>query len=255
MVSGFSGIRPSGGATGAPKNLARRLQLIEKHVDGLAGKRVADLGCGSGDYVRAFLERTPHVVGIEYRAEPVERARTAGLPVEQGDIELLRFAESSFDVVVFNEVLEHVPNDLAALCESRRVIDPDGYLVVFSPNRWYPFETHGVDTRSGRPVSLFIPGIPWIPVGLGRRLLRYRARNYWPRDLRRLVEAAGYVIETSGFLAQTFENISGHASRLSRLAATLRAISLATERASLTRRFAVSQWIIARPTSATSIGR
>lgn len=56
-----------------------------------------------------------------------------------------------------------------------------GALIVFSPNRLFPFETHGVALRgSGRKVPPAVPFIPWVPLRLGRLCFDYWARNYWP---------------------------------------------------------------------------
>ena len=71
-------------------------------------------------------------------------------------------------------------------------------------------ETHGVlARRSGRRLSPALPFVPWLPAPLSRRLFRSWARNYWPRELRRLVGEAGFRIERRFFVWQTFENISG----------------------------------------------
>ena len=68
----------------------------------------------------------------------------------QGDLERTPFASACFDLVLLNEVLEHVPDDAAALREAFRLLRPGGALIVFAPNRLFPFETHGVHTRGSR---------------------------------------------------------------------------------------------------------
>ena len=98
-----------------------------------------------------------------------------------------------------------------AVKQARRLLRPQGLLALFSPNRLYPFETHGVRARrSHRPLSPWIPGVPYLPLRIGRTWLDYPARNYWPWELGRLVRAAGFRITERRWLWQTFENISGH---------------------------------------------
>jgi SAM-dependent methyltransferase len=54
-----------------------------------------------------------------------------------GDATRLPFADDSFDAVTFLDVLEHIPDDAAAVAEARRVTRPGGHIVVSSPNeRW-----------------------------------------------------------------------------------------------------------------------
>jgi 2-polyprenyl-6-hydroxyphenyl methylase/3-demethylubiquinone-9 3-methyltransferase len=241
-------IVPQGGDTAAPRNLERRLRLLESLLPGLSGLRLLDAGCGAGEYVRALAARGADVQGIEVEASKLTAAdaRVAGR-IQQGDLERTGFDAGRFDAVLLNEVLEHVPDDAAGLREMHRILAPRGSLVVFSPNRLHPFETHGVFARrSGRRISHATPFVPWIPVAIGRRFLRYWARNYWPGELRELLRSAGFRIERWGFLWPTFENISGaQPAWMRRLTPVLRAASGLAERTPGLRRLGASQWILA----------
>ncbi len=166
----------------------------------------------------------------------------------RADLERTGFPDQLFDVALLNEVLEHVPDDAAALREVHRVLAPDGLLVVFSPNRLYPFETHGVVSRaSGRRLSPWLPGVPYVPVALGRSIVDYWARNYWPWELRARVRAAGFGIVGSGYVWQTFENISGRQPGWLRpLRGALRRLAAALERSPLVCVLGVSQVLVVR---------
>jgi hypothetical protein len=111
----------------------------------------------------------------------------------------------------------------------------------------YPFETHGVFWRgTARRVPHTVPGVPWLPLALGTRLFDYWARNYWPWELRGLVERAGLRVIATGALWQTFENISGHQPRwLAAAVPLLRALFGLCERIPGLRAFGVSQLIVA----------
>jgi SAM-dependent methyltransferase len=244
-------IEPAGGDTAMPRNLRKRLAWIERFASPLAKKRVLDCGCGAGEYVRALLARGADAWGVEFdeRKLAAGAARDEGLAarLSVGDLEALSFRDQSFDAALLNEVLEHVPDDGAALAEVCRVLRPGGRLILLSPTRLYPFETHGVSWRgSGRRVPHTVPGIPWIPVSIGERFFAYWARNYWPWELRALVRGAGLRVIATGAVWQTFENISGHQPRwMSALRPLLRALCSLCERIPGLRAFGVSQLIVA----------
>jgi ubiquinone/menaquinone biosynthesis C-methylase UbiE len=242
-------IQAAGGDTGTPLNLQKRLDWMHAVAGPLGGRSVIDCGCGAGEYVRALTNLGADAWGIEYSAEKIDDAqRLAGVPegrVAVGDLESLEFPDAHFDIALVNEVLEHVPHDDQAIREVHRILKPGGVAVIFSPNRLYPFETHGVSLRSGAKVPHYIPFVPYVPVRV--RLFEYWARNYWPWELRALVRAGGFSIERWGYVWQTFENISGQQPRwIGALRPLLRAVARALEATPGLRAFGVSQLIVAR---------
>lgn len=246
---GFPEIVPAGGDTATPLNLRKRLRFLMRH-GAVAGTRLLDCGCGAGEYVVALRRAGLKSFGVEFQADKVARARASGIPgdwILRGDLERLPYADHSFNAAFLNEVLEHVPDERRALAEVWRVLRPGGALIVLSPNRLFPFETHGVSLRrSGRALPPYTPLVPYIPLALGRKLFHYWARNYWPGELADLVRSAGFDLATTGFLWQTFENISGRQPRL--IAATLpfwRAVAAACERVPVVRRLGPSQAVVA----------
>jgi SAM-dependent methyltransferase len=241
-------IEIAGGDTATPANLAKRMGIVMRYIPA-GDARVLDCGCGGGDYVRAFRRQGLAAFGVEFQAPKLDGPGAGGC-VMRGDLASLSLARASVDVALLNEVLEHVPSDGEVLAEVRRVLRPSGTLVVMSPNRWFPFESHGVYLRrSGRAVPPYVPLVPYVPLPLGRRVLRYWARNYWPRQLRRLVVEAGFRVVDTGFVWQTFEGISGDRSRvLDAARPALRAVSGLLERTPGLRRFGVSQLVVAVPT-------
>lgn len=198
-----------GGDTGEPINLAKRLNIIKKMVGRDA--TILDCGCGAGEYIPGLLEVSKHVFGIEYNQNKVNKFKTSHPELNnviQGDIESMPYESDKFDFVILNEVLEHVPNDRRGLEEIRRVLKPGGKLIIFSPNRLYPFETHGVHWKnSGKPLTHAFPFIPYIPMALGQTIFTYWARNYFPLELRILLRETGYSVQKHFYITQTFEGI------------------------------------------------
>lgn len=119
----------------------RAAQQAVTEVEGLLGRglrpgeRVLDAGCGTG-YLAAGLRRARpdlDVVGTDLSAGMLAKARDAGAaPVLQADAERLPFADGSFDVVAARGVLHHLPHVGPALAEWRRVLRPDGAVVLLS---------------------------------------------------------------------------------------------------------------------------
>jgi ubiquinone/menaquinone biosynthesis C-methylase UbiE len=243
-------VAPRGGDTATPLSLRRRVDLLDRLAP-VAGADVLDCGCGEGSYVFELARRGARAFGVEYQAEKVNafhRRHPGDERVAQGDVERLPFPDRNFDIVLMNETIEHFPDDRAALRSAHRVLRADGALVVLAPNRWYPFESHGVySKRSGRMLSPAIPGIPYVPERAGRRIFRYWARNYWPRELRARIESEGFEIVQTGFLWQTFEGISGRQPGfVARFAPMLRRFASCAEVVPGVRRFGVTQWVFAR---------
>ncbi len=161
----------------------RRLQWVLRHVP-LEGKRILDVGCGMGMYTQAFGRFSQEVYGIEVEFPRALEARERATGVVQAVGEALPFASDSFDVAFSHEVLEHVQDDRLCAREMVRVVRPGGHIVIFVPNRLYPFETHGMYWR-GQYHFGNIPLINWLPDPLRNRLAPH-VRAYTAPGLRAL---------------------------------------------------------------------
>ena len=218
----------------------RRVALIERYVS-LAGRRVLDLGCGVGEYVRAFEREGARALGCDVewpRLVEARRRGTGGLAAGAG--ERLPYRDGALDVVVLNEVIEHVADDRATLREVARVLAPGGTCVIYAPNRLYPFETHGV--RLGRRyVFGNIPLVNWLPRPLRDRLVPH-ARAYGRGDWQRVLEGCPLELVQHTYVYPGFDNVAARAPRLARL---LRALCYRAEGTPL-RRFGLSHLLVLR---------
>ena len=101
-----------------------------------AGLDVLDVGCGPGTITADLAERVApgRVIGIDRSAEVIERAAAQqqgdGLEFRAADLMDLPFDTNSFDVVHAHQVLQHVPDPIAALVEMRRVCRPGGIVAA-----------------------------------------------------------------------------------------------------------------------------
>ncbi|WP_267102387.1 glycosyltransferase [Xanthomonas sacchari] len=104
------------------------------------GRRVLDVACGEG-YGSALLADVAEAVdGVDIAVEAVSSARStygtrANLRFHEASATRLPFANASFDLVISFETVEHLLEQEQMLEELRRVLRPDGILVISSPNR------------------------------------------------------------------------------------------------------------------------
>lgn len=122
----------------------RRLDLILKHGGEAARGVFLENGCGVGMYVEHMLPYARRVIGLEYDLERAAEAHSRSECIVCAAGERLPFPDQSFDAIVSHEVLEHVQDDRMAVQEMVRVLRPGGRVILFVPNRGYPFETHGI---------------------------------------------------------------------------------------------------------------
>ena len=147
------------------------------------GRRVVDIGCGEG-HLCGELRRAgwPVVVGVDVSSARLERARDLypdvafhDLPLDQTDQ-----AEASFDLIVMDNVIEHLPDPVGMLRTLRRYLARDGRIVMITPNM-----TSGHFELLGRR---------WTPE------LAPHAHIYLftPPSMRRLLAETGFSVEAIG---------------------------------------------------------
>ncbi len=105
----------------------------------VADKVVLDAACGEGYGSHLLSARAHQVTGIDIDAEVVEHARSRykskRLSFEQASCLALPLADDSIDVVVSFETLEHLAAHDELMTEFQRVLKPDGFLLISSPDR------------------------------------------------------------------------------------------------------------------------
>ncbi len=122
----------------------RRLEMIAKAAGERIKGRVLENGCGVGMYVEHLALYGGQIIGLEYDFERAAEAGTRSPSILNAAGEALPLPSNAFDLILSHEVLEHVQDDTQAVHEMIRVLKPGGRIVLFVPNRGYPFETHGI---------------------------------------------------------------------------------------------------------------
>jgi len=102
------------------------------------GKRVLDAACGTGYGTRLLAQVADHVTGIDISPTAINHARKSypaiNLDFIECDVLALPFPDSSFDVVVSFETVEHIREYRTFIRECRRVLTPNGILICSTPN-------------------------------------------------------------------------------------------------------------------------
>jgi SAM-dependent methyltransferase len=111
------------------------------------GDKVLDLGCGFGRHAYEAARRGAAVIALDAGPDEVAQVRaTLGAMIDAGELAAdhpasavqgnalsLPFADGTFDRVIASEVLEHIPDDTAAMHELARVLRPGGTMAVTVP--------------------------------------------------------------------------------------------------------------------------
>jgi SAM-dependent methyltransferase len=96
--------------------------------------RVLDVGCAHGGYVALLGWAGYQAEGTEMSPEVARFAReTFGVTVHEGVVERLPFQPGSFDVIVLNDVIEHLPDPLGTLAHCATLLSADGFFAVQTP--------------------------------------------------------------------------------------------------------------------------
>ncbi|HEY71491.1 MAG TPA: class I SAM-dependent methyltransferase [Anaerolineae bacterium] len=200
----------------------RRMQMILDAAGERVSGRVLDDGCGVGSYLERLTERADSAFGLEYDFERALVARQPKTNVIRARSEELPFPTGAFDLVLSHEVLEHVSDDRRAMQEIARVLRPadpasgraGGRLVIFTPNRYYPFETHGIILR-GRYRQGNIPFVNYLPRRWRDRLAPH-VRAYSRRDMQKLFAGLPLRILERRVIFGAYDNIIARRPRLGR---------------------------------------
>lgn len=103
--------------------------------------RILDVGCGDGFHLgllRDFGQPGWHAEGVDPDLRATERARDNGLDVADGTVETVELADSSFDLVLLIQTIEHVADPQAVLQRIRALLRPGGRLLIVTDNTGSP---------------------------------------------------------------------------------------------------------------------
>ena len=164
----------------------RRLEMILQAAGERIRGRILENGCGVGMYVVHLSPLGGEVIGLEYDFERAAEARMNSPHILNAAGEFLPLPTSTFDLILSHEVIEHVQDDRVAIREMIRALKPGGRIILFCPNRGYPFETHGTYWKGKYYFGnkLFVNYLPRV---LRDKLVPH-VRVYSKRDVQKLFD-------------------------------------------------------------------
>ena len=124
----FSGLEPLRQA-----NNQRLIGILKRLAP--AGARLLDVGCGPGMLLNQAREAGYRVEGVEPDANVVAVAREVRVNVRHGYFPQALAGDETFDIIVFNDVLEHIPDLRGALEASARHLEAGGILCLNCPDQ------------------------------------------------------------------------------------------------------------------------
>jgi SAM-dependent methyltransferase len=191
------------------RGITKRLSAVSRQRS-LAAERLLDVGCGDGAYTMRLAEECGQVDAVDIEPRRIalfrdrirhhavrDRVRIHQMPATELD-----FPDDTFDRATAIEVVEHIDDLPRALAEIARVLKPGGAFSLTTPNRWFPFETHGVLVRGRRRSPLVAPGVTWIRP-LHRRVSD--ARTFTSSELDALLGEAGLRLRTLDTIMPPFD--------------------------------------------------
>lgn len=108
--------------------------VLQRYVGSLVGKRVLDVGCGTGAVMMWLRDHGADVSGVDMSTTALAYCRQKGLTkVHEGELTALPVADASCDMVTALDVLEHVEDDTQGLAGIARVLKSGGLLIATVP--------------------------------------------------------------------------------------------------------------------------
>lgn len=139
--------------------------VVSDHTD-MSKAKLLDIGTGSGHIAEEFSKRAGKVTSVDVTDE---RQVRQGFEFVKVDGARLPFKDGSFDVVVSNHVVEHVPDQATHLAEIVRVLRLGGVIYLATPNKLWLSDPH-----------YRLPFISWLPRRLSQRYLQtFKPGKVW----------------------------------------------------------------------------
>ena len=107
-------------------------------TDGMEGKKLLDVGCGSGAYDGTLADMGYSVVGVDYSEhvikKAVEKSKEKNIPYIVGALPFLPFGKESFDIVICIGVFQNIRDEDMAIGEFAGILKENGRIILMTLN-------------------------------------------------------------------------------------------------------------------------
>lgn len=142
---------------------------------------VLDVGCGTGYVTRQVSDLAEIVKGIDLDEDLIDKAKSASENpqyYDTGNIFDLPYDKKSFDLVIAADVIEHLKDDIRALKELKRILKPQGSVLLSVPNLKFLFGPH--DESAGHFRRYNLTEVTTLASNAGLRVATHRYCNFFP---------------------------------------------------------------------------
>lgn len=201
-------------------NIIAHFKAVPRRCDDL----ILDVGCGPGVLWRGYaprhtisMPRSGSLIGIDLSLSGLETFSGIGVAA-QARVDALPFLDGTFQVAVCADVIEHLHSPCAMLGELRRVLKPDGHLLISTPNAHGIYEHKAIFNLGGKPTAAALKDLlaaRWLR-GVPSPSFPQHVKLYSYAGLRKLVEQCGFGFVTGSLAGFALPGL-GVAARRTRL--------------------------------------
>lgn len=188
-------------------------ELIDNKTIETDSPSLLAVGCGAGEGLEYFSNKGYQTFGIDVSDSHIERLYKEEKTVALGSATNIPFQSSQFDIVLFLEVIEHLPEGTEdeALDEIKRVLKKGGNLILSTPNK---------GTLQKLDSSNILPKLAQFPIirgyikhiysdqKLSELSSRAHHRHYSRTELRELLKSTGFLIRDINYRKTGLSEIS-----------------------------------------------
>lgn len=167
--------------------------------------QILEVGCGTGIFADSVYHQiTKNIVGLDISSDNLKIAKLKGRKFKKvlSDADNMPFSDNSFDLLVYNAVLHHLPDLKNSLKEAYRVVKPGGYIFLTEPNAKSIGTILGAIYKPER-IGKFIKFRKKTPKEIDFELLGNKEqRTIWPPVLKDALNSSGF--DTKVFMTIRF---------------------------------------------------